>query len=785
MQFANVGLLLGGLFIAVPVILHLVMRQQPKQLEFPALRFVRQRSVQNQRQLQLKHWVLLLLRCLAILALVAALARPGVASGSLGRWVLTGSLGVIALIGIFVSTAAWLAGSKSRVLAYIFTALTALVAIGALVTGVMAASNSSGPIVGEQEAPVAAVLVFDTSPRMLYRHQNQTRLEKAQELGRWLTSQLPDESQIAVLDQRAQTAVFAPDRGAARQAIERLEVSVGGRSLPELVEQAIEMLDQNELARKEIYVLGDLAASAWDTQGSQRLAAQLSEHPDMPLYLIDVGVDAIHNMAISDLVLSGENIPENYDVILQAEISADGMSGSKTIELFLETLDDTLPVVEDGKLITPTATRRSRQTIEVNEGEPQTVTFRLSSLEAGTHHGWIELVGDDGLTVDNRRWFSVTARPPWPLLVVESEEANSRDLVNALAPPSFRDAGRAAFQIDVIKQNELTPAMLDEYQAVALLDPAPMPDSNWLALSRYVRRGGGLMLFLGRAARLAEFNQEAPQEVLPGPLARQWRAGDRDWFLAPSQYQHIMLAPFRDIGTSVPWRDFPVQRHWSFGDLDEGANVVVPFNHGTPALVEQSLGQGVVLTFTTSISDPPRDGWNRLFTGFDSWPFFVLSNQMARYVVQSGQQRLNYTAGDIAQVETTPDNQTTTHLLFTPSGLDPQEVIPDAGTITIPFTSSLGTYRVRPMGGGRSAGFSVNLPPLATQMQKLTQPELEDLLGPDRFHLARKQEEIVREQGMARLGVPLFPWLMVIVVIVFGLEHVLANRFYQQQPSET
>ncbi len=784
MQFANVGLLLGGLLVAVPVILHLVMRQQPKQLEFPALRFVRQRSVQNTRRLQLKHWVLLALRCLAVLALVIALARPGVASESLGRWVLSGSLGVILLIGAFVSAAAWLAGS-SRMLAYILTGITALVGVGALVTALMAMSSSTGPIVGEQEAPVAAVIICDTSPRMLYRHQNQTRLEKAQELGMWLTSQLPEESEMAVLDQRTQSTIFAPDRGAARQALQRLEIAVGGKSLIEVTENALEMLESNPLGRKEIYILTDLAAPAWDAADAQRLRTKLAEIPEIPLYVIDVGADEVSNVAIGDLVLSSESIPENQDVTLQAEVISDGGSQTKTIEMFVEEIDDKLPIVENGELIVPKATRRNRQTIELTDGEPRSVSFRLTNLNAGTHHGWIELVGDDGLTADDKRWFTINARAPWSLLVVESPNAISEDLVDALAPFSFRESGRAAFKIDVIKQNELSPTKLDEYQAVALLDPSPMPDATWQALSDYVSRGGGLMMVLGRAAIKADFNTEAAQTVLPGKISKQWRAGDREWYLQPREYQHSILSPFRGSGASVPWREFLVDRHWSFDEMDEDANTIIPFSNGIPALVEQRIGDGVVLTLTTPVSDPRDGAWNQLFNGLDAWPFFVLWNQMARYVVQGGDQHFNYTAGDVVTVKTEAGDETETHLLFTPNGVDPQEVVPDAGTITIPFTSSLGTYRIRPLGGGQSTGFSVNLPPYATQTKKLTEEQLDEILGPDRYRLAKQQEQIVREQGKARLGVPLFPWLMLIVVIVFGLENVLANRFYRQSPSET
>src|SRR3990172_9115215 len=120
MAFANPLLLLGGLLIAVPIVLHLVMRRKPRQLEFPALRFIQQRHESSRRRLRLRHLLLLALRVAAIGLLALALARPTLKfSGALGS----------------------------------------------------------------QKAPVAAALVFDTSPRMEYRHENHTRLEVAQKMG--------------------------------------------------------------------------------------------------------------------------------------------------------------------------------------------------------------------------------------------------------------------------------------------------------------------------------------------------------------------------------------------------------------------------------------------------------------------------------------------------------------------------------------------------------------------------------------------------------------------------
>ena len=137
MGFVTPALLAGALLVAVPIALHLIMRRQAQQLVFPALRFIQQRKTLNQHRLQLRHLVLLALRCAVIALLAFALARP--------------------------------------------TLRTA----GA---------------VAQEDRPIAAVLVFDNSLRMNYVHENQTRLERAQELAAWLLGQVRAETPVAVVD---------------------------------------------------------------------------------------------------------------------------------------------------------------------------------------------------------------------------------------------------------------------------------------------------------------------------------------------------------------------------------------------------------------------------------------------------------------------------------------------------------------------------------------------------------------------------------------------------------
>src|ERR1700682_1825675 len=106
-------LLLGGLIlVGIPVLLHLVMRQKPKHLLFPAMRFLLQRHRTNQRKLQLRHLLLLALRMLLISLVCLALARPKIFSE---RFNLFGDRPVAAVLLFDTSySMEYAAGGRSR-----------------------------------------------------------------------------------------------------------------------------------------------------------------------------------------------------------------------------------------------------------------------------------------------------------------------------------------------------------------------------------------------------------------------------------------------------------------------------------------------------------------------------------------------------------------------------------------------------------------------------------------------------------------------------------------------
>ena len=76
MTFLNAAMLLGGLAAAVPVVIHLLNRRRRRTVDWGAMFLIEQVVRDDRRRVQLKQWLLLALRCIAVLLLAFALARP-------------------------------------------------------------------------------------------------------------------------------------------------------------------------------------------------------------------------------------------------------------------------------------------------------------------------------------------------------------------------------------------------------------------------------------------------------------------------------------------------------------------------------------------------------------------------------------------------------------------------------------------------------------------------------------------------------------------------------------
>ena len=273
-----------------------------------------------------------------------------------------------------------------------------------------------------------------------------------------------------------------------------------------------------------------------------------------------------------------------------------------------------------------------------------------------------------------------------------------------MAPDIFRKRGQARFDCDICELGELAKRPLADYAAVCVLDPTPLEPATWRRLVDFASEGHGVAVFLGRNAMPVEsFNAPEAQELLPGKLLRQARRPEGDLWLAPRDFQHPILAAFRGQAGAIPWEMFPVFRYWEFEKIAKGVGVVLPYSDGRPALLERPVGQGRALTMTTPVSDrPSQNPWNLLPVG-EAWPFLILANQMAAYLVGSSNQQLNYLAGQTAVLQLDAAARRRGYMLFAPGELSfPIPADLNRRELPITATDRVGNYRLQ--AGGSAAG---------------------------------------------------------------------------------
>ncbi len=707
MGFLSPMLLAGAALVAVPIVLHLVMRRQSREVMFPALRFVQQRRESNRRRMQLRHWLLLALRCLLVAGLAAALARPTVR------------------------------GSGLR---------------------------------GKEGAPLAAALVVDTSPRMQYVHQNRSRLEHAAEIAERLVSKLPEDAVAAVCDLGRAASGFAPDLSAAASRIKNLRSTANARALAAVVVEAIQLVAEQEDRRQEVFVFTDLAAAQWNDDGVAAIEAALAAAPDVRIYIVDVGVATPKNASLGQLEVRRSLLRAGEPLHLETVVSSNLGGESPIVELYL--------AGEDGRL-----ERRDQRIVELDDNDQSGEAFDVRDLPLGTHQGQVKLVTSDPLAVDNARYFTVEVRPPARVLLLAERRRDARFVSEALNP-SLDDAP-SRFECEIATFDQADDKVFDDYQAILLLDPGPLDEPHWTRLDDYAAAGGGVGLVLGHNADFRAFNEATPQRLLPGKLVRVSRD---ETYLRPRRLDHPALAGLRDYADGIPWQICRVARYWQFEDLNSDAYVVAQFANGEPAILERSVGRGRLLTVATPFSDPlnpaGRDPWNVLPA--EPWPFVAIVDQLVGYLAQNAEERLDYLAGEIARVRLGPQQQVTNYVLRMPDGQATGRVAVGGDELAVSVTDELGNYRLTAGGRGDKLdrGFSVNVDPKVSDLTRVDPAKLIAAFPAERVELADDLDEVEESINLGRTGRELYAWAIAMVAIVWGAEHVLANRFYRRPPAD-
>ena len=774
----HIILLTGAALVGLPILLHLIMRQEPKKLPFPAFRFLKMRRRINQRKMRLRHILLLLLRMFLIALVALALFQPTLLSDRFN-------------------------------------------------------------IKGEQ--PIACVIVIDTSPSMGYvladrsglsdSRKHGLRMLEETEQGPWtclddarframeLIDELPPGSKVAVIDTSDRTADFALSIDEARKKIRDMKKPrASSRSVTTTLELAYGLFAQpkretdlsDDLMPKLLCVTSDRTVPSWDTTYLPNLV-ELKERvpaPEINSTYIDVGVDKPLNLAITGIEIRPQIVPANKPVEFTVLLEATGTTQENTVIVRFNEETEVL-----------------KQAVRVEPGTTREMTFRRDGLKPGLHQAEVTLQTSDALPADNIRYLTFRIREPRKILLV----ADATPVLFAIGGGSaaigkvhettvlLRRALEATtfYACDIVTTHEFLtwkPAQIGQFEAVAFVGLVDPSEELWEKATAYVEGGGGQLIVMPGADEMLASGRDKPppgyqNKLLPG-LFKKWIELDRKkpgiTWTWDALKAHGLLNDFKEWQKN-PKIDFVAKRPETWGywvvEAKDKPSVIVSYADESeaekrrPAILEKQIGQrGKVLMLTTPMDGRYEGGvWN----DYPSTSFYlVLANLALRYLTGDTEDAIfNFASGQSVIVKLPPDadSRPKTYYLNGPDITDSEAVITREDKQSLirlgpDKLRSAGNYEVLSDQSDKKSnlkpwrdGFSLNPTGEESNLDRVPIDQVEALFGPGSVATADKElklKDILT--GKFTAPIELFPFLMILLLLFLAFENLLSNKFYKQ-----
>lgn len=716
--------------VGLPILLHLIMRQEPKRLVFPAVRFLQQKRRINQRKMRLRHLLLLLLRMLLIALFGLALFQPTLFSETF-------------------------------------------------------------QIHGEQ--PVAAVFVLDTSPSMGYKANDRTRLDEARRRALELLDDLPRGSKVAVLDPADPGGTWEPTADDARRKLEELKEPKGA-AVPVTTAlatayQLLRTVDQEsespEPMPRLVAVFSDRTAACWDATRTDDLAKlrDAVPQPAVAHLFVDVGIDQPADVGITGVELKPQIVPRGQPVVLTATVAAAGPGVMAEVKLRVATVN--LP--EQTKHVAVPAGASAAASFEIDGRQLQPGLYQAEvrlttpdNLEADNVRYVTFRIAEP------KKILTLADDPPAAEFWKESHAAVREFECEVRKPDDPKlsfDGYEAVCLLSVADPSPLWPKLQAYVAAGGKLLIMPGGDSSVAAYTSEP----ALRLLPGGLQSVVETPPMQPGAAwLPDDAAlrhpmlkafRDWKLrGNVDVIVDPRRAWKYWAVSPTDGSIVVSYDDAenPKDRH--------------------PAVLERAVGAkgGKVVLLTTRMDITPEEQkWNNYWDlDGHSWGV-VFPNLLMRYLVgDPTDANFNFATGQPVPVPLPKGElKKGASLRFEGPGVSGRDAeIPvgeNQAELRLPpaKTATAGNYRVSTPDGKWQDGFSLNPPADEASLEKVPAEAIEGqttLFGPGSVIPVGKDIRL-REALDTKFNQPvdLFPWLLIAVLLLVALEGVAANRFYR------
>ena len=627
-----------------------------------------------------------------------------------------------------------------------------------------------------------AIIALDNSYSMGQTDGSASRFDQARAAAEQVIDSLPAGSSAAVLlfSDLVRAAIPEPtyDLNLARKVVRDAALSDRTTDLDPVLRQAMETLGRHGSTAQTVYLITDGQASGW--KKFQDIAGML-RNPVVKSRIILVGDPETHNLCVSDLRQASTVAAVGENIQFDVEVGNFGTTETKDVPVRIS-VDNDQPCDEGIISFIP-------------PGGSKRLSLYAKLRTAGCHKVTAQINGDH-LPADDHRTIAVRATDDLRVLLVDGDpnplaaDSATFYLRNALVPVPFSEREKYAVKTKTIAPAELDSTKLGDYEAVFLANVPEISPLALEALSNFLKRGGGLVVFPGTRTNTAFYNNQlaAKYGFLPATLGAVRGAPDQTetFFSFQGQdYTHPIVSIWNDPGagtlaSSHFYRAYELKPAAGHTPQAGEAQMVLKFGDGTPAVMERSWGRGRVILFASTANA----AWNDLPLHPSYLP---LIDRTLGAIIDREDSRLNIPVGAPFEFVCDADWVNKDAIIQSPGDKTGTGSLRRIGMVDgVPLlrfedTEKAGAYDVRiKCDPPQDVKFAVQSNPEESNLDSLAPSQIEAIGAVAQvIHWTqgtRLEDQIARQHG-GRAGTDLWVWLTSIVLVAACVELVLGGLF--------
>ena len=561
-------LLLGTSLAAIPLIVHMLRRQNTVPIEWGAMQFLLETPLKARRRRSIDNWLLMLVRMAILIFLALALARPLIKGNT---FVSSTPMDVAVVIDHSLSM-----GRRGD-------------ATGAAGTLFDQAVNDAEHLAGilPPSASISIILAEHT-PRVI------TSLPIAMDS----SNKSPADNTRAANGKPPCNSSTKPSPASPMPTSRR-----PSKPPPKFSTAAAISASSSSSSPINNAPTGPSAAIPVGTPRS----AELRDPESLPIYALAVTPPAsIPNLSVGSIAVQPPFLGIHRPAQITATIANTGTTDLANIPIQL---------LIDGRVIA------TQQLPSLGPGKSNTVHFDEYFSEPGSH--WVRIHADviDGLEADNAATTAVTVSPRLPVLLIDGQLAAARRypaaefLLFAMQPMDPSVNPDTLIAPKVVSVADVDSLRFEDYPIIVLNDVPRLTAATVARLTAYAQSGHGLWIILGPRTRdtfLSGTLSKSPlfpatanrPTILPTPVTIDIKDPDNPTVAVVTAAQRNALAG----ATISAW--------WPLSSVSPDMHTILATTAGTsaggdPLATEMPLGNngGRVIVWTTSASDLT---WNNL-----------------------------------------------------------------------------------------------------------------------------------------------------------------------------